>query len=726
MRPLTRRAFLGQASAAMALPWALQAVGGPAAAHAAPVASGWGDAQYWAFADRVQAQLEKDWSPHERMYDLGASAGETSINANLLYVHAAAALSGHKGLCRNDERAAALARRLCESPPYLVGSTDRLLFAHKALAHLIEGDDPTAELIAHADRDQTHPWGWGNQMRGTGGQHVVIDAAVAAGLAMAFRARDVLHLPESTVAAIRDRVSRCAYSTFYEFPSLRLNQINWPIEIYTAAAEVTGETQLLAHDTRLQLSRFARALTHRIAPWKMPFTGPGYRFHYLPHLPNSRVNLDSAEYASIVCKSILFYEGARRAGMRPLSKREEATMRAWVDRVMCGYWTHAGYLNWDTGLSFDRWHQGKKHGLCLPALLAVAASPRFRPQPAYAGWAKSMFDQGLALYGRWMDEAHGLPPAVCFGIRRTERARGDDVLHAARISCDAAQAVIWGLGRMRSHTPPPLYAYDPDIGRLAVTTPSYNTAVLAVNMGAVPYGGMELARLYDGRQCVAAGVGGVPPAAFGVSVIDHRSGRRTESQRGRRRPSLRRPPLRLTRAPRGTGRHLAAYPRHAYAGPFTHLDAEGWTTSGTAAIRTRHRFRRDWIESEWTIVPRGGSRRQTARVLFPSWGRHATITAVLADGRRVPVRSGRVALAGVRWFEVQGKDTGYVVVLRGRVPGYARLLHPTPQSSAPDPGPTLALEVLTRARSRRRRVTVRVAPAGPREAAGVAAALARG
>ena len=106
------------------------------------------------------------------MYDLSASAGETSINANLLYVHAAAALSGHEGQCRNDARAAALARRLCESPPYRIGSTGRLLFAKQALARLMRGEDPTEELIAHADRDQTHPWGWGNQMRSTGGQHV--------------------------------------------------------------------------------------------------------------------------------------------------------------------------------------------------------------------------------------------------------------------------------------------------------------------------------------------------------------------------------------------------------------------------------------------------------------------------------------------------------------------------------------------------------------------------
>lgn len=730
MRPLSRRAFLGHASAAVTLPWLVQAAaGGPASAagSAGTAAAGWGDADYWAFADRVQPLLENVWSPSDRMYHLSGSAGETSVNANLLYVHAAAALSDHHGPCRNDPRAAALARRLCESPPYLIGSTNRLLFAEQALADLIRGHDPTADLIAHANRDQTHPWGWGATMHGYGGQHVVIDAAVAAGLAMAFRAREALGLPESTVAAIRDRISRCAYSTFYVFPSLRLNQINWPIEIYTAAADVTGETALLAHDTRLQLSRFARALTRIIPPWKLPFTGAGYRFHYLPHLPYSRVNLDSAEYASIVCKAILFYEGARRAGMQPLSEREETTMRAWVERVTCGYWTHGGYLNWDTGLSFDRWHQGKKHGICLPALLAVAASPRFRPRAAYAGWAKYMFDQGLVLYARWMDQAGGAPPpAVCFGITRTGSARGDDLLYAARVACDAAQAVVWGLGGMSAVEPPPLYAYDPDIGRLAVTTPAYNTAVLAVNMGAVPYGGMELARLYDGQQRVAAGVGGVPPAAFGVSVIDHRSQRRTESQRGRRRPSLARPPLRLTRAPRGTQRHLIAHPRKAYAGPFTYLDAEGWTSSATAAIRTRHRFRRDWVESEWTILPRRGRGLQTVRVLFPSWGHRATITVVLADRRRIPFLTGTIPLAGVSWFEVQGKDTGYVIVPRGRLPGSARLLHPVPQSSAPDPGATLAFEVLSRARARRRTVTVRVAPASPDQAAAVAAKLARG
>ena len=44
----------------------------------------------------------------------------------------------------------------------------------------------------------------------------------------------------------------------------------------------------------------------------------------------------------------------------------------------------------------------------------------------------------------------------------------------------------------------------------------YNTAIVADNQGAFPYGGIELARLYDGEQNVAANIGGRPPSAFRV------------------------------------------------------------------------------------------------------------------------------------------------------------------------------------------------------------------
>ena len=224
-------------------------------------------------------------------------------------------------------------------------------------------------------------------------------------------------------------------------------------------------------------------------------------------------------------------------------------------------------------------------------------------------------------------------------------------------------AATRGLGRLPAETPPPLYAYDPDIGRLAITTPHYNTAILAVNRGAVPYGGMEPARLFDGDQRVAASIGGRPYASFGVVVTDHASGHRTETQRGRLRPDFDDPPLRLTRAPRGT-RPTRRYPRHAYAGPFQTLDAEGWTTGPTVRVRSRHRFKAAHIESTWSLLPRARSGRHSAHLLFPSWGGRATVTVVGRDGSRRELRKGRVDLARVAWFELMGPAGGYVVVPR--------------------------------------------------------------
>ena len=109
------------------------------------------------------------------------------------------------------------------------------------------------------------------------------------------------------------------------------------------------------------------------------------------------------------------------------------------------------------------------------------------------------------------------------------------------MQANAARAIDAGLGKKTSATPPPLYSYDPDIGRLAVTTPNYNTAVVAVNQNAFPYGGLDLARLYDGQQEVAANIGGRPPAAFGLLVRDVGGRRVTASQVGRaaRRPAAR-------------------------------------------------------------------------------------------------------------------------------------------------------------------------------------------
>ena len=697
---ITRRSFVGGAlgaGVALALPAGVSLPQSSAAA----VEPGWREADYWACADRTAPLFDSAWSPSRGYYAV-PGGGETSLNADLLYVHAAAAHAGHSGPSRDDARARRLALRLLQNPPCRVSAGQARVAAARASC--------VPAHKAYAAGDQTHDWGWGCNMETTGGQHVVIDTAVVRALAMAYKARVAIGLTRAEAADVAEHIRAVAYSTFYFYPALRLNQINWPIEIYLHASEVTGDTRLLRNDCRAQLSRFAQALTRPIAPWRIPFTGPGYRWHYLPQYSERHpCNLDSAEYATIVSQAAMIYTPAKRAGMRALSRHEEQVIRAWLERVLCGYWTHAGYLNWDTGLSFARWHQAKKHGLCMASLLSIALAGPLRPSAAYGRWAKHMFDRGLELFLRDIAGGH-FPPAVPYGVTATERGDGDGELYAARMAASAAQAATLGLGEKRSEQPPPLYAYDPDIGRLAITTPHYNTAILAVSQGAVPYGGMEPARLFDGDQRVAASVGGRPYASFGVVVTDVATGRRTATQVGREHPDLEHPPLRLTRAPRGVGAHTA-HPRHAYAGPFTAVDAEGWTTGAGVRIRSRHRFRARYIESSWSLLPRAGAGRQTAHATFPSWGANAKVTVVRRDGTRNTLTRGKIALRDVAWFELMGPDGGYVVVPRTRPRARVHLLRPAPQSTAPHPGPTLTVELLDGEHPRRVDLTVRYAPA---------------
>src|SRR5688500_19988757 len=77
------------------------------------------NADYWRFADWLAPYFDAVWVPEKNLYGSGNSGvGRIYHNSSLLTTHAVAALSGHKGPCRNDERARALARRLCASPPW--------------------------------------------------------------------------------------------------------------------------------------------------------------------------------------------------------------------------------------------------------------------------------------------------------------------------------------------------------------------------------------------------------------------------------------------------------------------------------------------------------------------------------------------------------------------------------------------------------------------------------
>jgi hypothetical protein len=637
------------------------------------------DAGYLEYADRMQERLDGTWNETRGIYEPGAGGVDALVNAGLLLTHSIAAQQGHRGPARNDHRARLVAKALVTAPAFI-------------------DQRPQHPPVG----SQLHVPGWSSSMyTSDAGQHLVFDAEIVDGLVHAWKARRALDLPKETVLMIADRIHRVARSRYWRWPTIRLNQINWYALIYAADATVTGSSELLRRDMRAQLARFVHGSRN---------FGPGLRFQYNPGIgPERQSNLDSAEYANIVLSFLRFYNQGRRAGMAPLPRAGRGLVRRWIRRAIAGYWTHAGYMNWDSGLGFERWHQAKKLGLAQQGLIGIAQTPRLQPGREWGRWAKWMLDRGLRFYERLPVREAGLPDPVFFQLFVNPQTGGSARLAAARLEANAARAVEAGLGRMRGERPPSLYAFDPDIGRLAISTPAYNTAIIAVNQRAFPYGGIELARLFDGEQDVAAGIGGRAPAAFGLLVREP-SGRRVfSSQTGRSRVDPRVTPVRLRRAPSGTGASVRTRPGKVFAGPVRDLRATGTLTAGRFRATTAHRFTRTAIETRWHLTRLRGRARLDALALMPSWGDAARVVAVLRDGARVSVRSRAVALARVKHFEVVSRHSGYTVQpLRRPAGAVARVIVPSRQSSAPDPGPTLAVELARGASWRRASFAVRI------------------
>jgi hypothetical protein len=583
------------------------------------------DAGYLAFADRIAAGTRMSWDGDAYVSREHGPASRT--NAQMLLVHAVAALRGHAGPARQDGRARALVARFTRAPAF------RLL---------------------DVERSATRSVCWSHAVTFGAPDHISLDAQVAEALGWAWAARRQLRLSRAASAGIARTVDACARHPAWRYPNALRNQFNWNAQLYASAAIVTGRYDLLRGDYRRLLLRFT---ARGPAPgMRVASLGPGLSFRYSPHLDASRpTNFDTPEYANIVASGLQHLARARAGGMQPLPARSRRLLRAWVSRLLTGAWTHAGYLNWDTGHGRLRWHSGQYWAFAQQGLLAIAASPELWSRRAYGRWAKALFDRGLKLYERWASEAGGvLAPQLPFGVWSAHR---DQDLYAARMAANAARAVVLGLGRMEPTEPPPLYAYDRDSERLAVTTPRYSTAIVPHGNGALAYGGIELARLFGAGQRVAANVGGVPPDAFGVVA------RGVESQGG-------------------SGGRLRVLRRHP-RGPFRVLDAVGTVRRRGVRIATHHRFRHGSIEERWTV--RCGC---AAEIHLPTRAGTA-IELVLRDGSRSPVEPG-ATLAGVARIDLGGYVAKPIGVPRG-----ARLypVAPRPQPTAPRPGPTLAIRL---------------------------------
>jgi hypothetical protein len=625
---------------------------------AAPARAAFTDADYWAFADHLATGLEGRWSEPRGVYAGERGEAEVRENAAMLLTHAVAAYTGHAGPTRRDERARRIVDRLT-TPPAWLGTTP--------------APTPTQSTCWSVDLDRP--------VR----EHMSLEPKVAEALAWAWRARAQLGLSAATTQRIVATVAECAASAAWRWPRRLLNQVNWNAEMYASAVTVTGVPTLLVDDYRRQLADFAAGIREPMAAMKSANLGAGYQFHYRPdHRDRAASNADTPEYANIAVHALSHYERALGLGMAPLSRAETRALRAWVTRLLAGSWTHAGYLNWDTSRGLKRWHSGQYWAYALQGLQTIAMAPRFWQDPREGAWAKSMFDQALVLYRRLADE-NGSPfaPRLMFGIDTRMKSLA---FFRWRMLSTVARAIGAGLGALPAAEPPPLYAYDYDTGRLAITTPRYSTAIVPDDRGVFGYGGIDLARLFGPGQRVASGTGGHPPGAFGIVVSD-RSGRTVlATQRPRHEQRLE-----LLRSPRGRIARPRSYPRRPYAGPFAVVEARGKVARPRLRIASDYRFRRTTISGRWRIDCRRGCRAYRVRAHFPTWG---PIVVVLRDRSRVRLTTdaprARVRLADVRYVDLGG----YRIARLNGPPGATLFAVPVQaEPTNPTPAPSLAVQL---------------------------------
>ena len=244
-------------------------------------------------------------------------------------------------------------------------------------------------------------------------------------------------------------------------------------------------------------------------------------------------------------------------------------------------------------------------------LQALAPGQEARALPGRAAGDRAL--PGAAPPHGALGEAHARPlvralrPLGCSATAACRRANAfsvpsiDDnessrsVLAAARVQANAAQAALLGLGRMRGERAAAAVRLRPrhrpardHHARLQHRDRRGHRATRSRTAG------------WTSRACstadqeVAGGVGGRPPASFGVVV---RSGGRIAAASQHAVEQGDNDPLELLEAPRGTGRNPNPYPRLPYAGAFE------------TPARARHRARqRDLDPDHATASPRPSSR----------------------------------------------------------------------------------------------------------------------
>ena len=611
------------------------------------------DEDAWAVPDAVSMPLDRLWDERRGAYVSPGGRVSTRLNAELLRLHAAAALAGHRGPARHDARVRRLVAYL--TGPAYVASTE-------------------GERFGASRHNSIHVPGWRQSSSRVVNQHPSIDATVARGLRAAWQAREQTKLPGRERDAIRREVVAVASSDAFRAPARLLNQINWNADLYAAAATVSNDPTLLTDDYRAQLEWFADHAHQPTVPGGRPNLSSGNGFFYQPEADARTVlnRSDTVEYASIVTGALRYYDEAVAAGMQPLSDEDRAVMRAWVAHTLEADWTPSGYLNWETGKSASRLHLRQYWALALDGVAngTLGGTGITGRDPSDGD---RLISRGEELFRRWAADAGSvLLPATTFdfpsrfaGVRNNRTTAS--VRLAATLAEWAASCACRGrLSPTDSAKAPLLTRFDPEFRRLTVNGPRYATALSPT---AIPTGGgLEPAWLLNARGQSLIALGGGGQGSLGMRLVA--DGRvLVDTQPG---------PTQV-----GT---LAL--RQAKADPNAYT---GRAAQGPTVVRVTHRFEPDRIVTTYLVDPR---RDVEVQLRLPSTGRDGVVRC--GPGTLGLPRRGRLPGCG-RGQDYVVRSAGGATMpvgLMGLTPGgVLTRSRPGPRSTLPHPGSQATIRI---------------------------------
>lgn len=639
---------------------------------------------FWSMADAAVLPLDALWDERQGGYVAPSRTSSRGVlrvrtNAEMLLVHAHAAQAGHQGTSQRPTRIEPLVR-LMTGRMYIETLEGKVTPTYR------DGRSVTAHAPGFSDAG-------GNLST----MHQSLDAVVMRALAAAWVVRDQVGLSQEARLLIADRVRKVAMSPFWRYPSRLLNQINWNADVYSAYTTVTGDPTLMRNDYRRQLIWFAERARRQAYPKGTSNLASGFGFHYTPNRSvTTHINqVDTSEYANIALGALAHLDQAGSVGMAPLPATVHSTLQRWMRRVVYGTWTESGYLNWDSGKGIDRIHLTQYWLLALRGFgTAMDGSRRSGLLADQQPVARQMAAQAMKLYRRRALE-HGsvILPASSFGFAGSALVSEsfDGTTGTARFASTASELALRGLEprkNRKSDRMPNAYSHDASLGRLAVTTSRYATAIVRPWSG-LRSGGIEPSRIIDANGRAVTGLGGATTGTLALSLSSGGTEILTTQ------PGRYRVPQSSLRVPKAVVDRSATL-----RSPLT-------VTATDAALDLKlaveHRFSTTSIATRYVLDnQRKGGVNGILRV--PTYGSR------ISGSLRVGQRMSRATLQ--RGLKITSPDGGRFTVRFAGLPSSARglVVKGTKQLGNPDPGPELLVKFTLPKKKTTIRRTIVVAP----------------